>query len=95
MYLSPPLRAAAVVSVNWDGYNVSVNGRGQDRDCNVFVLVLVVVAVAPSSSFLRPADPPPPKARNEAGDSAKIPREACRDEDIVHDDDDDDDDGEN
>ena len=49
--------------------------------------VSVVVATS-SSSFLRPADPPPPEARNEAEDSANIPREAYREEDIVHDNDD-------
>ena len=86
MSLSLPLRAAEVVSVNWDGYSVSGNGRGRDQDCNVVVLVLVVVVVASSSSFLRPADPSSPKARNSAKDSAKIPREAYREEDIVHDD---------
>ena len=85
--MSPPspLRTAEVVSVNWYGYIVSVNGRGNDRDCNVVVLVLVVV-VSSYSSFLPPADPPPPEARNAAEYSAKIPREAYREEDIVHDD---------
>ena len=88
--LPPPLRAAVVVSVNWDGYIVSVNVRGNDQDFNVVVLVLVVVIVASSSSFLRPADPPPPEARNAAKDSVNIPREVYREEYIVHDDDDND-----
>ena len=89
---SPPLRAAAVVSVNWDGYSVSVNGRGHDRYFNVGVLVLVVVVVivTSSSSFLHPADPPPPNSRKPARYSANIPSDAYGEEDIVHEDDDDD-----
>ena len=50
---------------------------------------LVVVVVASLSSFLRPADPPPPEARNEAEDSVRIPREAYRDKDIAHENDND------
>ena len=45
-----PLRAAAVVSVNWNGYSLSVDGRGYDQDLNVVVLVLVVVVTSSFSS---------------------------------------------
>ena len=44
---------------------------------------VVVVATSPSS-FLRPADSSPLEARNAADDSAKFPREAYREENIVH-----------
>ena len=33
---------------------------------------------------MRPADPPPPKARNAVKDAMKSPIEAYREEDIVH-----------
>ena len=87
MYPSPPLRDAALVSINWDGYSVSFNGRGHYRYCNIVLLVLVIFIVSSSSSFLRPADPPPPKARNAAEDFAKIPREAYSEEYVFHNDD--------
>ena len=45
-----PLRAAAVVSVNWNGYSLSVDGRGYDQDLNVVVLFLVVVVTSSFSS---------------------------------------------